>query len=155
MPYAQTPGPTGKSDMIAARREFLGHCGRFAVVTPPTITLLLSTSLNSSAIAYSSGRRSGDPASDLGGRGDQQVDFSPHENNNSGNNKTDVSSNSGSNSGGGGGGGGGSGGSGGSGGHNFEVSGAGSGGGGGGGGGVGGVGGLGDDDDNGKHHHDH
>ena len=35
------------------RRKFLAACGRFAVVTPPTIALLLSTSLNSAAIAAS------------------------------------------------------------------------------------------------------
>jgi hypothetical protein len=38
------------------RRTFLARCGRFAVVTPPAITLLLSTSLNSTAIAQSGGR---------------------------------------------------------------------------------------------------
>jgi len=35
------------------RREFLKTCGKFAVVTPPTLTLLLSTSLTSDAIAQS------------------------------------------------------------------------------------------------------
>jgi hypothetical protein len=35
------------------RREFLKTCGKFAVVTPPAITLLLSTSLTSNAIARS------------------------------------------------------------------------------------------------------
>ncbi|EIG63196.1 hypothetical protein FXB41_35460 [Bradyrhizobium canariense] len=35
------------------RREFLKTCGKFAAVTPPTITLLLSTSLTSDAIAKS------------------------------------------------------------------------------------------------------
>ncbi|OSJ14391.1 hypothetical protein BST63_16900 [Bradyrhizobium canariense] len=39
------------------RREFLRSCGRFAAVTPPTITVLLSTSLCSNAIASSDGRR--------------------------------------------------------------------------------------------------
>ncbi|MHC4041595.1 hypothetical protein RAD10_08195 [Bradyrhizobium sp. 23AC] len=38
------------------RREFLKTCGKFAVVTPPTITLLLSTSLTSDAIAQSGAR---------------------------------------------------------------------------------------------------
>lgn len=37
------------------RREFLKTCGKFAVVTPPTITALLSTSLTSTAIAKSGG----------------------------------------------------------------------------------------------------
>jgi len=36
------------------RREFLKKCGRFAAVTPPAITMLLSTSLTSDAIAKSS-----------------------------------------------------------------------------------------------------
>jgi hypothetical protein len=35
------------------RRKFLETCGKFAAVTPPAITLLLSTSLNSGAIASS------------------------------------------------------------------------------------------------------
>ncbi|MDE5459816.1 hypothetical protein GWG67_03795 [Bradyrhizobium sp. CSS354] len=39
------------------RREFLRFCGRFASVTPPTITALLSTSLTSTAIASSDGPR--------------------------------------------------------------------------------------------------
>lgn len=37
------------------RREFLKSCGRFAAVTPPAMTLLLSTSLTSAAIAGSQG----------------------------------------------------------------------------------------------------
>jgi len=37
------------------RRKFLAACGRFAAVTPPAITLLLSTPLNSDAVAASSG----------------------------------------------------------------------------------------------------
>ncbi|MCK1716828.1 hypothetical protein [Bradyrhizobium sp. 141] len=37
------------------RREFLKACGKFAAVTPPTVTLLLSTSLTSAAIASSGG----------------------------------------------------------------------------------------------------
>lgn len=38
------------------RREFLKTCGKFAAVTPPAITLLLSTSLTSDAIAQSGAR---------------------------------------------------------------------------------------------------
>lgn len=38
------------------RRAFLKTCGRFAAVTPPVMTLLLSTSLTSNAIARSGGR---------------------------------------------------------------------------------------------------
>ena len=37
----------------ADRRKFLATCGKFAVVTPPAITMLLSTSLTSDAIAGS------------------------------------------------------------------------------------------------------
>ncbi|PLT93370.1 hypothetical protein [Sinorhizobium medicae] len=35
------------------RREFLKACGRFAAITPPAITMLLTTSLTSKAIASS------------------------------------------------------------------------------------------------------
>ena len=38
---------------IEDRRKFLITAGRFAAVTPPAITLLLSTSLTSDAIAHS------------------------------------------------------------------------------------------------------
>jgi hypothetical protein len=41
------------------RREFLKKAGRFAVVTPPSISLLLGTSLSSRAIAGSNGSRPG------------------------------------------------------------------------------------------------
>lgn len=37
------------------RREFLKSCGKFAAVTPPVMTLLLSTSLTSTARASSGG----------------------------------------------------------------------------------------------------
>jgi hypothetical protein len=42
------------------RRKFLAACGKFAVVTPPALTVLLSTSLTSSAIASSSSSRGND-----------------------------------------------------------------------------------------------
>jgi len=45
---------------IEDRRKFLLSAGRFAAVTPPAITLLLSTSLTSGAIAHSGGRNGGD-----------------------------------------------------------------------------------------------
>jgi hypothetical protein len=44
-----------EDDAEKDRRKFLATCGKFAVVTPPAITLLLSTSLHSSAIAQSGG----------------------------------------------------------------------------------------------------
>jgi hypothetical protein len=37
------------------RRKFLATCGKFAVVTPPAITALLSTSMHSTAVAQSGG----------------------------------------------------------------------------------------------------
>lgn len=51
------------SDTDEDRRKFLAACGKFAAVTPPAITVLLSTSLNSKAIAASGGRENN------GGRG--------------------------------------------------------------------------------------
>ena len=42
-----------------ARRDFLRKAGRFAVVTPPAISLLLGTSLSSRAIAGSNGGKPG------------------------------------------------------------------------------------------------
>ena len=38
------------------RREFLAKCGKFAVIVPPAMTALLSTSLTSDAIAHSGGK---------------------------------------------------------------------------------------------------
>jgi hypothetical protein len=55
--------PAGGDD----RREFLKKCGRFAAVTPPAITMLLSTSLTSEAIALSGGLKGG--SSGKGGHG--------------------------------------------------------------------------------------
>ena len=43
------------------RRKFLAACGKFAVVTPPALTVLLSTSLNSDAIAGSGGGSGSNP----------------------------------------------------------------------------------------------
>jgi hypothetical protein len=40
----------------ADRRNFLAACGKFAAVTPPAITLLLSTTLTSEAISTSGAR---------------------------------------------------------------------------------------------------
>ena len=48
------------------RREFLKSVGRFAAVTPPAITMLLSTSLTSDAIAASG---SGGPKRPKGNNG--------------------------------------------------------------------------------------
>jgi hypothetical protein len=54
---------------IADRRKFLAACGRFAVITPPALTVLLSTSLNSTAIAHSGGRGASGWGGDDRGRG--------------------------------------------------------------------------------------
>jgi hypothetical protein len=52
------------------RRGFLAACGRFAAVTPPAVTMLLSTSLTSAAIAKSGGRTpTGRNSDGLGGSG--------------------------------------------------------------------------------------
>jgi hypothetical protein len=51
------------------RRKFLAACGKFAVVTPPAVTVLLSTSLTSNAIAHSSGGSSGGGQNGGGGNG--------------------------------------------------------------------------------------
>jgi hypothetical protein len=60
--------PKDDAASIADRRKFLAACGRFAVITPPALTVLLSTSLNSTAIAHSGGRgASGWGGDDRGG----------------------------------------------------------------------------------------
>jgi hypothetical protein len=51
---------------IDDRRKFLISAGRFAVVTPPAITLLLSTSLTSDAIASSGAKGHGGPKGNNG-----------------------------------------------------------------------------------------
>jgi len=45
----------GLSRADADRRKFLATAGKFAVVVPPTMTVLLSTSMSSPAIAASGG----------------------------------------------------------------------------------------------------
>ena len=44
------------------RRAFLATAGKFAVVVPPAMTMLLSTTMNSPAIAQSGGAPSAAPA---------------------------------------------------------------------------------------------
>jgi hypothetical protein len=51
---------------VEDRRKFLISAGRFAAVTPPAITLLLSTSLTSDAIAASGPRGYGGPKGNNG-----------------------------------------------------------------------------------------
>lgn len=48
--------PCNETEAEEDRRDFLKKCGRFAVITPPAVTFLLSTSMSSKAIAASSGR---------------------------------------------------------------------------------------------------
>jgi hypothetical protein len=62
------------------RREFLKTCGKFAAVTPPAITLLLSTSLTSDAIARSGANSvyHGKPLQTQNGRGNGGWDGSPN-----------------------------------------------------------------------------
>ncbi|WP_148287893.1 hypothetical protein [Rhodopseudomonas sp. B29] len=59
-------GPVDELD--ADRRKFLAACGKFAVVTPPVLTVLLSTSLSSEAVAQSGGGRGGRPIGRRDGR---------------------------------------------------------------------------------------
>ena len=51
------------------RRQFLASCGRFAAVTPPVVTMLLSTTLTSEAVARSGGRSVGKGKGNGRGRG--------------------------------------------------------------------------------------
>lgn len=45
--------PQGPEAPDGARRRFLLNAGKFAAVTPPTVALLLSTSLEANALAAS------------------------------------------------------------------------------------------------------
>jgi hypothetical protein len=53
------PDMEGQTPLDEDRRKFLAACGKFAVVTPPALTVLLSTSLNSEAVAKSGGGTGG------------------------------------------------------------------------------------------------
>jgi hypothetical protein len=72
------PNPENEAEVASAadRRKFLAACGKFAVVTPPAVTLLLSTSLNSTAIAHSGGTHSGGKGNN--GHGNGGWDGSPN-----------------------------------------------------------------------------
>ncbi|MDX8465226.1 hypothetical protein RFM26_05965 [Mesorhizobium sp. VK23B] len=61
-----------------ARRDFLKKAGRFAAVTPPAITLLLGTSLNSKAIAKSGGSLPGNSGGSTPVNGGGGNPFRPH-----------------------------------------------------------------------------
>ena len=62
---------------IEDRRKFLISAGRFAAVSPPAITLLLSTSLTSDAIAGSGAHGHGGPKGN-NGYGNDGGDNSPN-----------------------------------------------------------------------------
>jgi hypothetical protein len=64
-----------EDDQGEDRRKFLATCGRFAAVTPPAITLLLSTTLTSNEVMASTGRT---------GYGGQGGDSQGENNNNQG-----------------------------------------------------------------------
>lgn len=54
------------------RRAFLAKCGKYAAITPPAVTFLLSTSMSSKAIAASGGRPNNGPTEKPGnGWGDK------------------------------------------------------------------------------------
>jgi hypothetical protein len=63
----ETPKASKQADL--ARRAFLESCGKFAVVTPPAISLLLSTTLASPAVAASGGSGSSSAAANNGSCG--------------------------------------------------------------------------------------
>jgi hypothetical protein len=42
-----------QSDMLEARRQFLAKCGKFAVITPPVMTVLLASTAQNYAVAAS------------------------------------------------------------------------------------------------------
>lgn len=54
----QTGAP--QTGVGADRRQFLSTAGKFAAITPPAMTMLLSTSLSSPAIAASAASRCND-----------------------------------------------------------------------------------------------
>jgi hypothetical protein len=45
-----------EQEMVDARRRFLATCGRFAVITPPAMTVLLSSTAQNYAVAASGNR---------------------------------------------------------------------------------------------------
>lgn len=47
----------GENSALQARRRFLANCGKFAVVTPPVVSLMLSASERSYAAVASGGAR--------------------------------------------------------------------------------------------------
>ena len=71
-----TPKKEGSEELTRSaddRRRFLAACGRFAVVTPPAMTLMLSTSLSSDAIAKSGNNGFGNGGFDGSPNGKQDI----------------------------------------------------------------------------------
>lgn len=68
------PKIEGHDPLDEDRRKFLAACGKFAAITPPALTILLSTSLNSEAVAKSGGG-SGGSSDGHGGRRHGGRDF--------------------------------------------------------------------------------
>ncbi len=56
------PKETRSREAEPDRRAFLTTAGKFAVVVPPAMTMLLSTTMNSPAIAQSAGAPAAAPA---------------------------------------------------------------------------------------------
>lgn len=55
----EQPETTRDSKMQSDRRAFLKDCGKYSLTVPPVMTVLLSTSLSSPAIAQSGGAPKG------------------------------------------------------------------------------------------------
>src|SRR3954451_11533002 len=72
-------GDHAMTDENEDRRRFLKSCGKFAVVTPPAITMLLSTSLTSDAVAHSGGGGSYNHPGNSGGGGGNSGGGGPYE----------------------------------------------------------------------------
>jgi len=58
-----------ESDMLEARRRFLVKCGKFAVITPPAMTVLLASTAQNYAVASSGGGSTHLPGSAGGNNG--------------------------------------------------------------------------------------
>lgn len=58
---------SNRTDAEAVRRDFLARCGSAAGVTPPALTFLLTTALNSPAAAHS-GHLPPGPGAGIAGR---------------------------------------------------------------------------------------
>ena len=50
--HENTGDESAEDDPVRARREFLKKCGKYAVVVPPTMALLLARTRDAKAVAY-------------------------------------------------------------------------------------------------------